>query len=33
LVFSLRAGDPPDFIYNLDYLVFMDLAASAVEKL
>lgn len=28
-----RAGDPPGFIYNRDYPVFMDLVASAVEEL
>lgn len=28
-----RAGDPPGFIYNRDYPVFMDLVASAVDEL
>lgn len=28
-----RAGDPPGFLYNRDYPVFMDLVAAAVEKI
>lgn len=28
-----RAGDPPGFIYNRDYPVFMDLVASAVDEI
>jgi CubicO group peptidase (beta-lactamase class C family) len=28
-----RIGDPPGFIYNRDYPVFMDLVAAAVDKL
>ena len=27
-----RAGDPPGFIYNRDYPIFMDLVAAAVEE-
>jgi CubicO group peptidase (beta-lactamase class C family) len=28
-----RRGDPPDFIYNRDYPVFMDLVAAAIDQI
>jgi CubicO group peptidase (beta-lactamase class C family) len=28
-----RAGDPPGFVYNRDYPIFMDLVAAAVDQL
>jgi hypothetical protein len=27
-----RAGDPPGFVYNRDYPIFMDLVAAAVDR-
>jgi CubicO group peptidase (beta-lactamase class C family) len=33
LMIRNRAGDPPGFVYNRDYPIFMDLVAAAVDKI